>query len=192
MSAQRRHYSAPHSSDRSAVATNGSTWRDRARPVVPPQHEPAPVNVASAASPTEPTHQKQPRARPERRNLQSVSLRRSPVLWGLFGFTLGVVFWHAIGFWSFIASVVLPLPSERESALGTPRMTGPRDATQPTARTISHARPTRTLQQQQQLVTGRAAATSAPPQIAEPLREMPLPGWGTTIVTSDRDGTLPQ
>ena len=30
-------------------------------------------------------------------------------LWGAFGFGFGIVFWHWIGFWSFVAEVVLPV-----------------------------------------------------------------------------------
>lgn len=42
------------------------------------------------------------------------SASRSPAgwRWGLLGFASGVIFWHLIGFWGFVAEVVLPTPSE--------------------------------------------------------------------------------
>jgi len=196
MQVQRRHRRTPYTGDRPTVGTDGSIWHDDTHPSALADHVNAPTlaqtNDVAAPSRAEPPRQRQARTRPEFRPRSSASLRRSPVLWGIFGFALGVVFWHAIGFWSFVASVVLPQHGDRDPAVTAPRLADPRDAAQPTARTVSHARPTRTQQQQQQLVTGGGAAMTAPPRIAEPQREMPLPGWGTTIVTSDRDGTTPQ
>lgn len=113
-----------------------------------------------------------------------VASRPNPIVWGVLGFALGVVFWHAIGFWSFVASVVLPHGPDRETS-GYGRASDQRDAVPAQSRTVSHARPTRSLQQQQQVLTGRHAAATAPPRTAGPQPEMPLPGWGTTVVTAE-------
>ena len=39
--------------------------------------------------------------------------RYRPVLWGLAGFIVGVGFWHAVGFWSFVSAVLVPPPESR-------------------------------------------------------------------------------
>lgn len=34
--------------------------------------------------------------------------------WGIGGFLLGIIFWHSLGFWSFVGEVVLKGPPDRE------------------------------------------------------------------------------
>jgi hypothetical protein len=49
--------------------------------------------------------------------------RSSPWLWGLAGFVFGIAFWHLIGFWGFMAQVVLPTPGHQK--LVAPQSLGP-------------------------------------------------------------------
>ena len=45
-------------------------------------------------------------AAPIRELDRSAGNRRSTILWGLFGFLMGAVFWHVVGFWDFVTNVV--------------------------------------------------------------------------------------
>ncbi len=42
---------------------------------------------------------------------------RSPALWGLLGFAIGVAFWHFVGFWNFMEDAVLRTPNPQQSQL---------------------------------------------------------------------------
>ena len=39
------------------------------------------------------------------------SSHKRPVVWGLLGFTFGVIFWHFVGFWGFVEDAVLKGPT---------------------------------------------------------------------------------
>ena len=41
----------------------------------------------------------------------------APLAWGFGGFLIGAIFWHAIGFWSFLGEVVLKAPEPRVSVV---------------------------------------------------------------------------
>lgn len=41
----------------------------------------------------------------------------SLLAWGLMGFILGAVFWHFVGFWHFVRTIVLPLPKPVERVM---------------------------------------------------------------------------
>jgi hypothetical protein len=41
--------------------------------------------------------------------------RRNSVIWGVAGFVAGALFWHSIGFWSFVQSTLLPGPDVRRA-----------------------------------------------------------------------------
>lgn len=102
---------------------------------------------------------------------------RGAALWSSLGFALGIAFWHVIGFWSFIASVVLPAPGERD-------LTAQRPATQtaPPQRIVNPARATRTLPQPTNAVPATQPAASA---------TAPALNWGTTVVLSENSGPSP-
>lgn len=177
MQAQRRHRHPSFQDDAPAHDVRGGLWHEPGTQVdrAPPHHSPARDHEPQRSSPPS------PRARPDRKPASRSASR--PILWGFLGFALGIAFWHVIGFWGFVASVVLPQSSDRESLSQSQRLVDPRDATPNPSKTVSHARPTRTLQQQQ-VLAGKTAAATAPPLTNEPQREMPLPGWGTTVVTA--------
>jgi len=62
-----------------------------------------PVYPAAPPSGAAPIGEPAPDTPPER----SRRTLRSALLWGGFGFVAGVIFWHAVGFWSFVSEVVL-------------------------------------------------------------------------------------
>jgi hypothetical protein len=41
----------------------------------------------------------------------------APIAWGLGGFLIGAIFWHLIGFWSFLSAVVLKGPDTTMSVV---------------------------------------------------------------------------
>ena len=47
---------------------------------------------------------------------------RHKVLYGIAGFLIGIVFWHMVGFWSFVTEVVLAPPSDRTYSSAAVRM----------------------------------------------------------------------
>ena len=73
-----------------------------------------------------------PRDLPRRGALAAAKQRRSifrwkrhvggsALTWAALGFACGIVFWHFIGFWSFVSEIVLPAPSlNRQEALVIP------------------------------------------------------------------------
>jgi hypothetical protein len=88
---------------------------------------PVAVRASSVKQPSPP-----PDALPRPRRLSSA-------IWALSGFVLGAVFWHTIGFWSFVNSTLLPGPdarrTEREAAIVEARTTqqgNPRSPLRPT------------------------------------------------------------
>lgn len=70
-------------------------------------------------------------------------------VWGLIGFASGIVFWHLIGFWSFVAETVYPLAAGSQQA-------NPQVAPTNLDRANLHARATRTR-------TAKSPPSSAPP-----------------------------
>ena len=49
---------------------------------------------------------------------------RQAVVWGGFGFLAGAVFWHAVGFWTFVSDVVFNGTDERGWSLAEAGMIG--------------------------------------------------------------------
>ncbi|MGH1352760.1 MAG: hypothetical protein ACRBBN_18435 [Methyloligellaceae bacterium] len=58
----------------------------------------------------EPSIRKEPR---KKASGISGASHRSPALWGLLGFAIGVAFWHFVGFWSFMEDAVLRTPPQQ-------------------------------------------------------------------------------
>jgi hypothetical protein len=51
---------------------------------------------------------------------KSTGRLRAALLWGGMGFVAGAVFWHLVGFWSFMAEVVLDRTAAAQAAVGAP------------------------------------------------------------------------
>lgn len=178
MQAQRRQILPSPNGDAHANDVHSDLWHDSDafRVSVPRPASEQPTlhqNTGPQALPVKNRRQRLPR--PATGSIKG----RNPVLWGVLGFALGVAFWHAIGFWGFVSAVVLPQAAERDTQ--NQRQAEPRDTVTVPPRTVSHARPTRSIQQQQQIVAGKPAAATAPPRSDDPQPQMPLPGWGTTV-----------
>ncbi len=57
----------------------------------------------------------------DRRSSKTTGRLRAALLWGGLGFIAGAVFWHLVGFWSFIAEVVLDrAPAAQASVVAPP------------------------------------------------------------------------
>ena len=76
--------------------------------------------ASGAPASRQPVARRQPARSTSRAALHS-SDRRRAWLWALLGFLVGVAFWHLIGFWGFVAQIVLPPVTEpRSSASANP------------------------------------------------------------------------
>ncbi len=53
---------------------------------------------------------------PKKASGASGASHRSPALWGLLGFAIGVAFWHFVGFWSFMEDAVLRTPAVQQQS----------------------------------------------------------------------------
>jgi hypothetical protein len=87
-----------------------------------------------------------PHMRPTPRRRRSRA-RASAWLWGIAGFVFGIVFWHLIGFWGFMAQVVLPTPAHQKLVAPQPLGPGPFEGQAAPGAPSGHAspvRPTRT------------------------------------------------
>lgn len=69
----------------------------------------------------------------------TITHARPAWIWGVFGFACGVVFWHFIGFWSFISEIVTPSPNPR--ATEKPSSAVPSPSQQLVTRPARPARP---------------------------------------------------
>lgn len=54
------------------------------------------------------------------RSPKSAGRLRAALLWGGMGFVAGAVFWHLVGFWSFVAEVVLDRTAAAQAAAAAP------------------------------------------------------------------------
>lgn len=84
-------------------------------------HAPRPQATSHAAASVEARVEMaatRPRSDAGSTQARATTPRTSSLLaWGLIGFILGAVFWHFVGFWHFMRTIVLPLPKPIERAL---------------------------------------------------------------------------
>lgn len=92
-------------------------WSEEAESLLAPENEPLKATAIAATARVVPKHAGR-RDSSGGKRLEvapagaSASQSSTGWRWGLLGFASGVIFWHLIGFWGFVAEVVLPSPSE--------------------------------------------------------------------------------
>ena len=93
---------------RRAVTTEAETDANRQRRIAGAIARAAGLGSLSPAVPMADVVVNSAVERRQRERTTPASARRVAVVWAALGFVVGIVFWHLIGFWGFVQTIVLP------------------------------------------------------------------------------------